>query len=339
MSETKKFYVGGNAYDVSISGQTFDHGMPDAWVANATTQYNALVAAMKEVSLSGIPFFITTDHHGDGTYGQQWLANTDPNIRNINLGDYSPDIFGPVSMASLAEQTSGLPNYIGVPGNHDFKKNADNPANYFDINNSFKVVGGRRHNQYGYGTVKDDALNVKYIIIQPETINLDTTSGFTTALHTEQVKWLINELSVNDGYDIVILQHKPLYGGNEGYTDRDGATYAPEDFNSCDITQMLKDRISGASGTFTDSDSVAHNYDFVNLQGRFLCTLHGHMHTEMWRTVDGLTSFCAVGYLTNYASTFGLIDRANNKLRIWRFDSTAVYNELVLDIGITETAE
>ena len=73
MSETKKFYVGGTAYDVSISGQTFDHGMPDAWVANATTQYNALVAAMKEVSLSGIPFFITTDHHGDGTYGQQWL--------------------------------------------------------------------------------------------------------------------------------------------------------------------------------------------------------------------------------------------------------------------------
>lgn len=333
MGDSVKMYVGNTAYDVQIAGQTYDHGMSDAWVANATTQYEAMQAALKDISCSGIPFFIATDQHGDGTYGQQWVANTDPSVRNINLGDYSPDIFGPVSMASLVKQTSGLPNYIGVPGNHDFKRNEDNPANYYDINNSFKVVGGKRHNQYGYGTVKDDTLNVKYIIIQPFVIDLNNTSGFVTELHTEQVKWLIHELSVDDGYDIVILQHIPLYDADNGYVDREGTAYSYQGFNNCDITQMLKDRISGASGTFTDSDSVVHNYDFANLQGRFLCTLHGHMHTEMWRTVDGLTSFCAVGYLTNYDSTFGLIDRANNKLRIWRFDNTTVYDELDLDIS------
>ena len=335
MGDSVKMYMGGTGYDLQVSGQTFKHGMSDTWVANATIQYNAMLSAMKEISTSGIPFFIATDQHGKGTYGQQWLANIDPSIRNINLGDYCSDIFGPIAMAELVEQTSGLPNYIGVPGNHDFKKNADNPANYYDINNSFKVVGGRRCSQYGYGTVKDDALNVKYVIVQPFVIDLTTTAGFTTGLYTEQAKWLIHELSVDDGYDIVILQHMPLYGGVEGYTDRGSTAYAPEDFRTCDITQMLKDRISGTSGTFTDFEGVAHQYDFANLQGRFLCTLHGHMHTEMWRTVDGLTSYCACGYLTNYASTFGLIDRLNNKLRIWRFDSTAVYDELVLDIGVT----
>ena len=329
MSDTKKFYVDGTAYDVQISGQTFDHGMSDAWVANAATQYNAMLSALKEVSISGIPFFIATDHHGKGTFGQQWMANIDHAVRNINLGDYSPDTFGPVSMSALVEQTRELPNYIGVPGNHDFKKNTENPANYFDINNSFKVDGGRRINQYGYGTVKDDALNVKWVIIQPYAIDLDTAAGFTTGLHTEQAEWLLHELSVDDGYDIVILQHMPLYGE---YADRDGVVTNASDFASCDITQMLKDRLIGESGDFTDSDGVTFNYDFAGLHGRLLCTLHGHMHTEMWRTVGELTSYCAAGYLTNYASTFGLIDRLNNKLKIWRFDSVECFDYLELPI-------
>lgn len=326
MSTNIDLYMGNTKYKVPTKAQSFKHGMSDAWVTNAATQYNAMMAVLSDISCSGIPFFVTTDHHGHGTYGQQWMANTDPTIRNINLGDYSADIFGPVSMAALVEQTSEIPNYIGVTGNHDFKKNADNPANYYDINNSFLVVGGRRCNQYGYSTVKDDALNVKYIIVQPFVIDLATTSGFTTAVHTEQAKWLISELSVNDGYDIVILQHMPLYGS--GYLDRDGNTYSGQDFANCDITQMLKHRIRGGNGSFTDSDGIAHTYDFSNLQGRFLCTLHGHMHTEMWRAVDGLVSFCAVGYLTGYTSTFGLIDRLNNKLMIWRFDDTTIYDVL-----------
>ena len=336
MNDSVKMYVGSTAYNVKISGQTFDHRMPETWVANATAQYNAMMAAMEDIPVSCIPFFIATDQHGDGTVGQQWVANTNPNIRNINLGDYSTDIFGPISMSKLVEQTSGIPNYIGIPGNHDFKKNENDPANYHDIVNSFIVDGGRRHNHFGYGTVKDDALNVKYIIVQPYIIDLDTTAGFTTKLNTEQAKWLIHELSINDGYDIVLLQHMPLYDNAGGYVDRNGATYSPTDFRTCDITQMLKHRISGESGTFTDSDSVEHEYDFSNLQGRFLCTLHGHMHDEMWRSADGLTSFCAVGYLFNGDSTFGLIDRANNKLRIWRFDSNTVFDELILDIGSTE---
>lgn len=330
MGKTKKFYVNGTAYDVPISGQSYDHGMPESWVANAQAQYGAMTAAMKEPSLSGVPFFIATDHHGKGTFAQQWLANTDPAVRSINLGDYSPDTFGPQSMAALAEQTAALPNYIGVPGNHDFKKNTENPANYFDINAGFRVDGGRRWDRQGYGTVKDEALNVKWLILQPYAIDLDTAAGFTTGLSTAQAQWLIRELSADDGYDVVILQHMPLYGA---YTTRDGATAQATDFSACDITGMLKDRIIGEAGDFLDSDGVMHNYDFAGVRGRLLCTLHGHMHTEMWRISDGLVSYCAPGYLSDHACVFGLIDRLNGRLTVWRFDSETVYGALSLNIS------
>lgn len=336
MADSVRVYMGGTAYDLQKTGQTFDHGMTDAWVVNAQTQYDAMIAALQEISCSGVPFFVCTDQHGRGAYAQQWMANTDESVRNINLGDYCDDIFGPVRMGELLEQTRMLPNYIGVPGNHDFKKNTETPANYYTINNSFLMVNGRRPNQYGYGTVKDDARNVKYIVIQPYVINLDTTAGFTTGLYTEQAKWLIHELSVDDGYDIVILQHMPLDGP---YTNRDGGEISGSDFTSCDIVPMLKNRISGGDGSFTDADGVTHDYDFANLQGRFLCTLHGHMHEELWRIDDGLVSYCADSYANDHCCTLGLIDRANNKLRIWQFGETSVYDELALSIGITETTE
>lgn len=331
MANQVNLYMGSTAYSVPVAGQTFDHGMSDAWVANATTQYNAMMGALSDISYSGVPFFVTTDQHGKGTGGNQWLANTDVSVKNVSLGDWCGDIFGPVAMGELAEKTAGIPNFMAIPGNHDFKKNVDNPANYNTINNSFHAVDGRRHSQYGYYSVKNTERNVKWVVVQPYVIDLDTTAGFRTVMTTEQTEWLIRELSVDDGYDIVLVQHMPLYGS--GYSDRDGNTYSPEDFSNCDITQMLKHRISGSTGSFTDSDGIAHAYDFSDLQGRFLCTLHGHMHTEMWRTTDGLVSFCGVGYLTGYASTFGLIDRLNNKLMIWRFDDTTAYDVLEIPLN------
>ena len=187
-------------------------------------------------------------------------------------------------------------------------------------------------------TVKDEGRNVKYIGFQRHIIDHEASGGFRMPLSTELVEWLIRELSINDAYDIVLLQHEPLSGI---YTLRDGSESTTAVSQNEDITPILKAKANGGSGSFTDDDGVVHSYDFANAKAPILCSLHGHLHTEQWRIDTGVTSYCAVGECLHglQGNTIGLIDRVNKKLRIWKFDNTAVYDELAIDICVEETTE
>jgi hypothetical protein len=54
----------------------------------------------------------------------------------------------------------------------------------------------------------------------------------------------------------------------------------------------------------------------------------------VWRSEDGLTAYCADGTLHDMSCVFGVFDRHNKKLRIWKFDNNMIYDELILDIGL-----
>jgi hypothetical protein len=285
MAQNVKLFFGSRSVSVPTEAVVHEHTMTEAWVNNAQTQYNAMMAVMTEISISGVPFFLSTDQHARTLTQHCWMANTDSSIKSISLGDTVGDCFSVVGVQRVIDQTSGLPNIILVPGNHEFKKNTTDPAlyptDYNAIHSAFTVDGGRRYNRYGYGSVLDEGRNVKWLIIQPYVIIEDpgdtSASGFTTELGTEQAKWLIRELSVNDGYDIVILRHAPL-GGD--FIDRNGdiRSDAPMNDTMLGLEAMLKARISRGSGSLTDSDGVVHNYDFTNLDGELLGMLHGHLH-------------------------------------------------------------
>ena len=88
-----KLYFGSTFYKVPVAGVEYDHIMSDAWVANAETQYNAMMTRLAEVSVSGVPFFISTDQHGGTLTQHRWLASINPGIKSINLGDTVGDSF------------------------------------------------------------------------------------------------------------------------------------------------------------------------------------------------------------------------------------------------------
>lgn len=339
MANNVRLFFGSKSVSVPTEAIVHEHTMTEAWIANAETQYNAMSAVLDEISVSGIPFFISTDQHGRTLTQHCWLANTDPTIKSINLGDTAGDYFNHNTLTKVGEEIAELPNIINVPGNHDFKKNTIDPAlyptDYNAIHSAFTVDGGRRYNRYGYGSVVDDSRNVKWLIVQPYVINEDpadtSVAGFTVDISTEQARWLIRELSVDDGYDIVILRHSPFSGD---FVGRNGDIRNNTDQPA--LETMLQNRVAGVTGTFTDTDGVEHSYDFSNLTGNLLGMLHGHLHDEVWKVENGLAAYCAPQLGNNMSCVFGVFDRHNKKLRIWKFDNTAVYDELILDIGLAE---
>ena len=55
---------------------------------------------------------------------------------------------------------------------------------------------------------------------------------------------------------------------------------------------MIAARKNKTSGTFTDSEGISHTYDFSNVSGDLLMSLHGHAHFEAYRTFENsITEF------------------------------------------------
>ena len=88
---------------------------------------------------------------------------------------------------------------------------------------------------------------------------------------------------------------------------------------------MLAARKNRSSGVLTDSEGVAHPYDFSNCKGSFLLTLHGHHHSEGYETRDGITEFLFQSMLYDNKDGseapcfyFALIDTKDNTLKVWK---------------------
>ena len=319
------------------------NNLTSAWIANATSSYNSMKARYKELSNESIPFFISTDQHSGGLEQHRWVNNIDADgieMANINLGDTVLDTFSASALTSWAGRVKQVKNYIGIVGNHDSVKssNAGTDANLipnvYDLTRLFNstydrtVVDGE-HASY---VVIDNEHNVKYICSDNYVHGDNGVLTSNMELSANYCDWLISELSKDD-YDVVFLQHWTIHstGSHNEYTNRSGST-VPNITGAAQIRVALAGRKAKSNGTITDIDGATHAYDFRNMKHSLLCALTGHWHEECYAKLDGVLCYSADWVGNNRSCVFGLIDRANDKLRIWKFDSTATYSELVLDL-------
>lgn len=316
----------------SAVGATVSYNSPGtAWETNANIAYQNLLTAYKAIPNYGIPFFISTDQHGRGMEQHRWMNNADVDgmeVINMNLGDSVSDTFGTDVVQNLLSRTKMLKNFCAVPGNHDYKYGAEEVSRFVISGSFFSTMNRRMSETDGCNyVVLDNAHNVKFISLD----NYEDAGIISGMPHpyvnTEVAKWLIEELSRNDGYDIVILRHEPIFRTSRTRGETEESEY--DDFNLWDL---LLGRKNKASGTFTDDDGVSHSYDFTGCDGDLLCTLHGHTHEERLSIADGLTAYAVDWYGNNSRCTFGLIDRLNSKVTFWVFDSTGCLDPLELTI-------
>lgn len=315
------------------------NGLTDAWITNATTAYNSMLARYTELANGSIPFFISTDQHGFGTNLEQhrWVNNIDAdgmNMANINLGDTVQDYFAKSIMTTAIGRTKQIKNYISVVGNHDALWRGNDVPSVHDMTRFFHSTYDREittgaNSSY---TVIDRKHAVKYVIVDTYS-NVGVTQGNLTndQLTGDLADWLITELS-DDTRDIILLQHWMLYAPARVYTYRNGNPCTDGIGGIQALRGLVTARKNKTSGTVTDKDGVSHSYDFTGCAHELLCALHGHQHEEMYATLDNLLCYVTDWFGNNGSCVFGLVDRASEKLRIWKFDSATTYDELVLDL-------
>lgn len=308
-------------------------GVSDAWIANAEIAYNLLQAEVQKLSYSAVPFFVQTDLHNANNAPARWLHNKDKSIKNINLGDICDISFNATINNTYRDSAMPVDNLITVLGNHDASTRdgwdvcTSHGLNYYYTDTT---KGKRMVNERSFFTVCDDDYNVKYVVISPYYMGEDGSRS-VAEVKTDQMTWLLNELSIDDGYDIVILMHQLF---TDTHYHRDGSLQdwadAPVVLES--LWTVMKDRRNKRSGTITDSEGVQHSYDFTNVKSRILGSLHGHTHEELMLTEEKMTAYATNGYMNEHACVFGIFDRKNNKLKVWEFSNTGVLDVLELDI-------
>lgn len=328
----------------SAVGATLVTNLTNAWITNATTAYNSLLSAYREKPNVSVPFFISTDQHGQGTNLEQhrWLNNTDVdgmNLANINLGDTVYDYYAESILTTAFGRTKQVKNYVSVIGNHD--KNYHSGGDDVDelmLNKCFMStyrVKKAKVTQDCY-VAYDDLHSVKYICIDNYILASNKQSwsrGWSTGIAT----WILDELQKNDGYDIIVCVHFPMHPKHRlrSESEETATQSSAENYNSAHqmaCWNLVIARKNKTSGTFTDMDGITHSYDFTECENELLCILSGHAHEERISTSYGITDYTSDWYGNNQSCIFGLIDRSAKKLHIWQFSSTTVYDELVLDI-------
>lgn len=322
----------GVIFDSSISYRNFTHNgaiLPrvKGWESDRETiideAYHMLLNVCKK-NPDIIPIFVCTDsHRWSPQHPQRYVNNIDTDgmkIANINLGDDVTEHWDDLKFDTIYNNIRYIKNYIGVCGNHD-KWDGTSTTEYFlrRIFTSKKARYIAKSKRCCY-TVKDNLHNVKYIIFDPY---YAPNSGVPmVSVPTVVATWFIKELSKNDGYDIIFLNHQPLTDNN---IHRDGTkqTWKMESYEEpifSALFNVLKNRKNKRKGTYTDTDGIAHQYDFSQCENDLLCLLHGHSHEELYYIEDGLTSYVCDwdgAESTGYKSTFIAIDRSKEILTAW----------------------
>lgn len=322
----------GVIFDSSISYRNFTHNraiLPrvKGWESDRETiideAYHMLLNVYKK-NPDIIPIFVCTDsHRWSPQHPQRYVNNIDTDgmkIANINLGDDVTEHWDDLKFDTIYNNIRYIKNYIGVCGNHD-KWDGTSTTEYFlrRIFTSKKARYIAKSKRCCY-TVKDNLHNVKYIIFDPY---YAPNSGVPmVSVPTVVATWFIKELSKNDGDDIIFLNHQPLTDNN---IHRDGTkqTWKMESYEEpifSALFNVLKNRKNKRKGTYTDTDGIAHQYDFSQCENDLLCLLHGHSHEELYYIEDGLTSYVCDwdgAESTGYKSTFIAIDRSKEILTAW----------------------
>ena len=302
-------------------------------VADSTSYHGIIEQAknewMKEWGgdLNKIPLICHTDQHddmGDENSTKMWEA-IDNMIswyevsKVINFGDttnsyddFDDPTLGDTALDNYLEATKSVPysKRIEIFGNHDCMKIINASLTFIKHNQGylkpyFKNVLARRTSNNGFFVTYDPYFNVKYVVYSWYDY-VDTTHY--SIVSTAQYDFLIDEMSKNDGYDIILCSHTRA----DAYQEYLG--------------NLVQARYNKTSGTFTDNEGVTHTFDFSNCENDLLVVLHGHTHAD-WSHYDlDVLQNCFLNY---YESTrpiyFVLVDKANERLRLWKVLKTPKY--------------
>ena len=234
----------------------------------------------------------------------------------------------------VAVQDIPLDKQINVFGNHDTwtwvagKNYGTATSDQKHLQQYFRNIKARRHGNNGWFTVIDDYRNVKYIAISAYE-NETTTYGGNKKASTEQIDFLINEMSADDGYDIIILCHESLYPDWDNRlipttSDLSSSTINSDNYwAGLDTNPIFYARKTKTAGTFTDADGVVHNFDFSNAKSELLCALGGHMHYDVYSYINDVvlcsnySAFTREGMWVYYI----VVDRRNQCIKAWKCDT------------------
>lgn len=306
-------------------------GLSDDYVVMVQTNYDAMMAECLG-DYNKIPIIVHTDQHGRiGASNQVMkligdMVNWYEVSKCMNLGDTVPDRFDMTTLDNYLSATKDsipLSKRLDVYGNHDVWDSDDSQKYTVDqkrLSPYFKNIYARRHGNNGYFTVVDDYYNVKYLVISD--LEYPDTNYSTRRITTAQAKFIVSELSEDDGRDVVLVSHVPL--DSDEVTSRDSTYLAYSEKFLSDTTAhnsfmtMIAARKNKTSGTFTDSEGISHTYDFSNVSGDLLMSLHGHAHFEAYRTFENSITEFIFDWFYGNTFYFAYIDRKEKKFKVWK---------------------
>ena len=329
------------------TGKTVDtsaySGLSADYVAMVQANYDAMMAECLG-DYNKIPIIAHSDQHGRiGANNQVMkligdMVNWYEVSKCMNLGDTVADRFGTTALENYLSATKDsipLSKRLDVYGNHDVWDSDESQkytVNQKRLSPYFKNIYARRHGNNGYFTVVDDYYNVKYLVISD--LEYPDTNYSTRRITTAQAKFIVSELSEDDGRDIVLVSHVPL--DSDEVTSRDSTYQAYSEKFLSDTTAhnslmtMIAARKNKTNGTFTDSEGVEHAYDFSNVSSDLLMSLHGHAHAEAYRTFENSITEFMFDWFDGNTFYFAYIDRKEKKFKVWKNEA----NVEALEISI-----
>lgn len=293
-----------------------------------------------------VPVIVSTDQHGRTNSGIFNMLGKVLNMHDVskvmNLGDtisiwYDADTSKPLltedNLDAWLESIKAVPysKRLDVFGNHDTwygnyedEGNAVGtryPSSQAHLNQYFRNIYARRTNNNGWFAVYDDQFNIKYVVVSA----FEYQGSAAFRIGTAQMTWLIDELSRNDGYDVVIVSHVPLSADPEQFIYPTGQT-GTEAYrvSELDTDAFFSARRTKGSGTITDSDGTEHSYDFSACKNPLLCSLHGHTHYDAYLYLNNSLLVNAFDWFDKNTFFFVLIDRVIGQLNIWKVEGDAL---------------
>ena len=291
-----------------------------------------------------IPIIVSTDQHGRTSAGIFNMLGETLNMYDVskvcNLGDTTEwadadtdhPLLSESTLEAWCESVKRIPfsKQLNVFGNHDtwYSNYADEgntigtryPSSQAHLYQYFRNIYARRTNNNGWFVSYDDQFNVKYVVVSGFEYN---NNSVAFRIGTKQMAWLIEELSQNDGYDVVIVSHVPLLFDPEiaispmGLEINEGYYRVSE----LDTDAFFSARKSRGSGTITDSDGVEHTYDFTNCENDVLCSLHGHTHEDAYLYLNDMLLGYTFDWFADNTFFMALIDRVNRCLNVWKIEA------------------
>ena len=304
-----------------------------------------------------VPLVVHTDQHGNLTANNalfKYLSKAvswESASACIGLGD-TVESYSVTQFQNMETCLSGIPKskQINIWGNHDtWSSNVELTEEQLTVLNTYfdnsAYNGNHKYNNYGIEYMIDEARKIKYVCIGGWEYDTNLGGHSHYVIGSDSMDYIIQMLSRNDGYDIVILSHvqpfktqtasswiHPLVedgesqGGGGGMSVGVGTVVSASE--TC-LDQMLIDRQNKASGTVKDSYGNEHSYDFTNCTSSILCCFAGHEHCDKYMWQNGnipIYLFDAYAY-DNHTFYFVNIDRTKARLNVWKVDDVpTVYN-------------